>query len=142
MSSQAAADPKRPSCVIVTQASMPVCAKPACPNKLSGRAGNSTERLASCSNTTLPQSFTQYLNTSFLGERQFIQVGPVNYTFFQFGPLNSTVLGIYHMLSIADQFHKSLLAYRPSILDLFSFQIYGFALRCHGLQNLPVSCQR
>lgn len=55
--------------------------------------GNSTERLATCSNTTLPQSFTQYLNTSFLGERQFIQVGPVNYTFFQFGPLNSIVVG-------------------------------------------------
>ncbi|DBA80540.1 TPA: hypothetical protein ACH3X1_007801 [Trebouxia sp. C0004] len=45
---------RRPSCIIVIQAGMLVCVEPAGPNKLSGHAGNSTERLASCSNTTLP----------------------------------------------------------------------------------------
>ena len=118
------------------QAGMPVCAEPACPNNLSGHAGDSTERLASCNNTTLPQSFTQYLNTSFLGERQFIQVGPVNYTFFQFGPLGATATGTYHMLSIIDQFREVLpalvlLAYRPQHPEPFlSFEDYSFALHC------------
>ena len=56
-------------------------------------AGNSTARLASCKNATVPQAFTQYLNTSFLGDRQFTQAGSVNYTFFQFGPLSSNATG-------------------------------------------------
>ena len=120
MSSQAAPDSEDPPASLM-QAGMSLCAEPACPNKLSGHAGNSTERLASCSNTTLPQSFTQYLNTSFLGERQFTQVGPVNYTFFQFGPLGSTVTGTYHMLSITGQFHEVLLANRPQHPDSFLF---------------------
>lgn len=50
-------------------------------------AGNSTQRLADCASFAIPPSFAQYLNTSFLGERQSIEVGPVNYSYFQFGPL-------------------------------------------------------
>lgn len=36
----------------------------------------------------------QYLNTSFLGARQFVEAGPVNYTFFQFGPINPAATGM------------------------------------------------
>ena len=133
MSSQAAADLKRPSCIIVMQAGRPVCAEPAYPIKLSLHAGNSTERLASCSNTTLPQSFTQYLNTSFLGERQFMQVGPVNYTFFQFGPLGSTIVGTYHISSSQIIFLPLffvLLAYRPRHPGAKIIALHCVAMAC------------
>ncbi len=63
-------------------------------DKASVLAGNSTERLDNCENLALPASFTQYLNTSFLGERQFIEAGPVNYSFYQFGPLNTQAAGV------------------------------------------------
>ncbi len=78
----------------------------------------------SSKNSSPRRLFTQYLNISFLGERQFIQVGPVNYTFFQFGPLGSRVTGTYHMLttlSITGQFHEVLLAYRPQHPGSFLF---------------------
>ena len=141
MSSQAAADLKRPSCIIVMQAGRPVCAEPAYPIKLSLHAGNSTERLASCSNTTLPQSFTQYLNTSFLGERQFMQVGPVNYTFFQFGPLGSTIVGTYHISSSQIIFLPLFFCFAGLQAPASWGKNHSFALRCHGLHNLLVSCQ-
>ena len=57
-------------------------------------AGNSTGRLAQCDSLPLPDSFKQYLNTSFLGPRRFVEAGPVNYTYFQFGPLNPAATGL------------------------------------------------
>ena len=41
----------------------------------------------------LPLSFTQYLNTTFLGPRKFVEAGSVNYTYFQFGPFNLGTTG-------------------------------------------------
>ena len=56
-------------------------------------AGNLTERLALCPSLPFSDEYTQYLVTSFLGPRQYIDVGPVNYTFFQFGPLQQQATG-------------------------------------------------
>ena len=55
--------------------------------------GNATEREAMCSTMPLPTTFTDFLNTSFLGPRRFIEAGSVNYTYFQFGPLNTVQTG-------------------------------------------------
>ena len=43
----------------------------------------------------------QYLNTTFLGPRLFIEAGPVNYTYFQFGPLNAAATGTPPQASFA-----------------------------------------
>lgn len=56
-------------------------------------AGNSTQRLGDCASYAIPPSFAQYLNTSFLGERKSIEVGPVNYSYYQFGPLYAGATG-------------------------------------------------
>ncbi len=67
------------------------------------RAGKSTQRLGDCASYAIPPSFAQYLNTSFLGERQSIEVGPVNYSYYQFGPLNAGATGIYSHVSRCEQ---------------------------------------
>lgn len=66
------------------------------------RAGNSIQRLDSCTTYAIPPSFAQYLNTSFLGDRQFIDVGPVNYTYYQFGPLEAGATGVLAKLTVAE----------------------------------------
>ena len=61
---------------------------------LGADANSSTQRLAACGSLPLPPAFVQYLNTSFLGQRQFVQAGDVNFTYYQFGPLNVQAKGI------------------------------------------------
>jgi len=41
-----------------------------------------------CANYTLEPEYYPYTDTSFLGKEKFIQAGSVNYSYFQFGPLN------------------------------------------------------
>lgn len=50
-------------------------------------SGNGTERLEACNAHPPP---TSYLSTDFLGERNFIAAGNVNYSYLRFGPLSST----------------------------------------------------
>ena len=57
------------------------------PTRGTAAAGNSTERLDACQDYQLPAEYEPYLNTSFLGERQFVQVETVNFSYFTFGPL-------------------------------------------------------
>ena len=60
---------------------------------LGADSGNSTQRLAACESLPLPPAFLQYLNTSFLGQRQHVEAGPVNFTYYKFGPLNLQAKG-------------------------------------------------
>ncbi len=49
------------------------------------------DRKQACDDVDLPQKYEEYLDTSFLGLEESISVGPVQYSYFRFGPLSSTV---------------------------------------------------
>ena len=55
---------------------------------------NATQRFDACQSTPLPAASQQYLDTSFLGQRQSLEVESVNYTFFRFGPLQAGLSGV------------------------------------------------
>ena len=61
---------------------------------LGADAGNSTQRLAACDSLSLPPAFLQCLDTGFLGQRQHVEAGPVNFTYYQFGPFNLQAKGM------------------------------------------------
>lgn len=44
-------------------------------------------------NYSLPGPLASYLDTSFLGQRQYITVDSVNFTYFAFGPLQANSTG-------------------------------------------------
>lgn len=55
-------------------------------------AGNATERLANCTVFRSPPK--RYLDVTFLGKRRFVVADSVNFTYFQFGPLNRGTAGM------------------------------------------------
>ena len=48
------------------------------------------DRKEECERIDLPEKYTKYLDTSFLGPEQSVSVGPVVYSYFRFGPLAET----------------------------------------------------
>ncbi len=50
--------------------------------------GSGSSRVAACQREELPESYQQFLNTSFIGPARTINVGAVNYTYHRFGPLD------------------------------------------------------
>ena len=49
--------------------------------------GNYTELVDACLATPLPDAYSVYSDTSFLGQEQRVQVGSVSYSYHRFGPL-------------------------------------------------------
>ena len=64
-------------------------------------AGTDSQRLSSCGSYTLPAEYAPFLNTSFLGQRQSLQVGPTDYSYFEFGPLQP--LGAAGLLQVDNE---------------------------------------
>ena len=90
-----------------------------------------------CANFTLEPQYLPYLDTSFLGLRRSTQVGTVDYSYYQFGPLNVSsanagiAVGVRQHLS-APAFCVTSLFTLPALRKQLEFVLIGL----HRVNNM------